>query len=314
MTPSVDVIIVNWNAGSVLPRSVDSVVRSMSNAFRANIVLIDNASADDSLDRVTTVGGPVRIIRNELNRGFARACNQGAAGSRADYLLFLNPDVVLEPDALAASIAFMHCDAQRDVGVVGIQLVGANGEIMRTCTRRPTAVDFVNTVLRLDRVSPWFTTHRLLGWDHRQTCEVGHVTGAFYLVRRAVFEQVGGFDEQFFAYYEDLDFSVRAYHAGWRSVYLAGVRAYHRGGWQSDVGRAWRLCHDWRSRIQYAHKHFGPSATTAVVLGTLVVEPLVPIASAILTRSLRPVKEALRAYGLMCRSLARRSPVSADEN
>jgi len=112
-------------------------------------------------------------------------------------------------------------------------------------------------------------------WAHDETRVVDQVMGAFFLVRRNLFEALGGFDERFFVYYEDLDFAVRARAKGWSSVYLASASAFHRGQGTTAGATARRTLYFCRSRILYAGKHFGVVGATAVTLATLAFEPIV---------------------------------------
>jgi GT2 family glycosyltransferase len=122
-----------------------------------------------------------------------------------------------------------------DVGICGIQLQDDSGHIARSCARFPSLRIFAMQALGLNTL-PWFRSWgmHMLEWDHGKTREVDHVIGAFYLMRRALFESLGGFDERFFVYLEDLDFSLRARKAGWSSVYLATTQAFHAGGGVSN--------------------------------------------------------------------------------
>ncbi len=124
----------------------------------------------------------------------------------------------------------------------------------------------------------------------------GKVIGAFYLVRRTVFEALAGFDERFFVYLEDLDFSVRAAAAGWECWYLASSRAYHRGGGTSERAKDSRLFYSLRSRLQYASKHFGQGGAAAVWLSTLVFEPVVRVGAAAASLQGARIAETLRGY------------------
>jgi len=136
-------------------------------------------------------------------------------------------------------------------------------------------------------------------WPHDETREVDHVIGAFFLVRRSLFESLGGFDERFFVYLEDVDFSVRAGRAGWRSVYLTEARAYHKGGGTSEQVKARRLFYSLRSRMQYAHKHFPVRGAIVVGAGTLLVEPLVRLGWAVLQRSGSTFVETIQGYAML---------------
>src|SRR5205823_7218964 len=116
------------------------------------------------------------------------------------------------------------------IGIAGIQLLDADGRIARTCARFPTPGRFFSKMLGLDTILPAaFAPHFMVEWDHNHNREVDQVMGAFFLVRRSVFEALGGFDERFFVYFEEVDFSLRARKLGWRTFYLSVAQAYHWG-------------------------------------------------------------------------------------
>src|SRR5689334_21646143 len=229
--PSLHVVIVNWNSGPQLKECLQSFAAVASDEVTVRLTVVDNASIDGSCDELEgTTNLPLAIIRNADNRGFGAACNQGAAGSQADYLLFLNPDTRLMPGSLGLPARYLQSPAHHAVGIVGIQLLDADGHVARNTARAPTAWSMIGNSLGVDRVMPaLFPPHFAAEWAHDETREVDQVMGAFFLVRRSVFEHLGGFDQRFFVYYEDLDFAARARAHGFSSVYLAGAQAFHRG-------------------------------------------------------------------------------------
>jgi GT2 family glycosyltransferase len=118
-------------------------------------------------------------------------------------------------------------------------------------------------------------------------------------VRREVFEALGGFDERFFVYYEDLDFSLRVRDAGWRVLYVASARGVHRGGWATGRGRSVRLYHDWRSRVAFARKHFGPRTAAMVTGVTILVDPIARCASGLRHGSWAEIADLAVASGCL---------------
>ncbi len=299
MPPTLDIIIVNWNGGELLRRCLESLAAVHRDGFSlARVVVVDNASADRSADGLDGLDLPLEVIRNRSNIGFAAACNQGARSGTSDYLLFLNPDTRLCEDSLSKPLAFMEQADNQRVGIVGIQLVDDAGIVCRSCARLPTPRRFFIRMLGLDRLFPnLFPSHFMTDWDHGENREVDHVMGAFFLVRRSLFEKLNGFDERFFVYLEDVDFSFRARQTGWRSYYLADARAYHKGGGTSKQVSATRLHYSLQSRIQYGYKHFTWWSATALMLGTLLFEPWLRIASSLLHLSSNQLRETLKAYG-----------------
>jgi N-acetylglucosaminyl-diphospho-decaprenol L-rhamnosyltransferase len=275
-TPELDIIIVDYNSGNLVHDCILSIVSHFPRcAVLDRVVVVDNASqtVSDYSDGNTDL--PLHVIRNSRNRGFAAACNQGAANSVADYLLFLNPDTRLLSNSLDAPICFMENSNSLSVGIVGIQLLDDEGRLAKTCSYYPKLSHFVNKALGLDRFAPdRFVTGFMSDWDHTANRRVDVVMGAFYLVRRSLFESLGGFDEQFFVYFEEGDFALRARSAGYETHYLAEAQAYHRGCGASEKVKARRLFYSWQSRIHYGYKHFGWITATLLLFVTLFIEPV----------------------------------------
>jgi len=300
---SVDIVIVNWNAGALLANCIESLRDVDEQRYvLGRIVVVDNASSDRSLEPLETgASDKLQLVRSATNLGFGRACNLGARASSADWLLFLNPDTRLSPDSIDVAFACIDMSGpDADVGACGIQLVDDAGHVARTCARFPTPMMFLFAAIGLDRIWPnVFRSHVMNEWDHATTREVDHVIGAFYLVKRAAFAAVGGFDERFFAYLEDLDLSLRLRAQGHRSLFCAASRAYHKGGGTSRAILGRRLFLALRSRLQYSWKHFGVLGATMVSVATLFVEPLVRLLRALFTLQPRDAANVLHAYALL---------------
>ena len=305
--PTLDIVMVNWNAGVLLHTCLQSVVRAGQEGFvLSRVVVVDNGSTDDSLEKIDGMKLPLVVVRNAGNRGFSAACNQGAEGSRADYLLFLNPDMVLEEKSLSSAVAWMESTRGAQTGILGIQLVDEEGRVSRTCARFPAPRHFLSQMLGLYRLfPPLFPTHLLSQWNHRESREVDHVMGAFFLIRRPLFTTLRGFDERFFVYLEDLDLSLRAYRAGWRSYYLTDTTARHTGGGTSERVKGVRIFYALQSRILYGYKHFSRPAAAMLLAGTLILEPPARMVLAVFEHSSSTVRETLQAFCLLWRNLPR---------
>ena len=299
----VDVIIVNWNAGHLLRECLDSFATvARDDVTLGNVIVVDNASRDDSLAALEDLFGklPLKIIRNSENRGFAAACNQGAAASTADFLLFLNPDTRLTAGALEKPVAFFGTAGHQSVGIVGIQLVNAAGDIARSCARRPTPAAMIGQSLALDRLLPsYFPPRFLFEWPHNRTRTVDQVMGAFFMIRRGLFDSLGGFDERFFVYYEDLDLALRAHTRGWTSVYLVTARAFHHGQGTTHAAKARRIFYFSRSQILYAFKHYTPITAIGVAAIVLLIEPITRTGAALMKRRTADVLDVLRGFAML---------------
>lgn len=295
-----DIVIVNWNAGNQLSDCIVSIVEH-SEFRNFSIVVVDNGSIDGSTDFLSEQK-VAKVVQTGLNLGFSKACNLGAADGNAEFLLFLNPDAALRPNTLTKALAVMKDSTCRDVGICGVQLIDESGEVARSCARFPNPLGFFAHALGLVRLFPTLG-HFMAEWSHDQTREVDHVIGAFFLVRRSLFEGLGGFDERFFVYLEDLDFSYRAHKGGWRTIYLTDAQAFHAGGGTSNQVKAKRMFYSLRSRLLYAFKHFNLTGALLVLLSTLLLEPLTRTGYALLRGSWTSVKETWSGYAMLYRWL-----------
>jgi len=301
MAADLDIIIVNWNSGIQLRDCLLSI-RDYGAGQVRQIIVVDNASVDHSLNEIECVAHPVptRVIYNTENKGFARACNQGAELSQSKYLLFLNPDARLLNSSLSAPLAFLNQKEHSNVGICGIQLIDETGQICRTCSRFPSSLRFAFQALGLSkfpRLQSW--NHQMVEWDHSATLEVDQVIGAFFFVRADLFHALNGFDELFFVYFEEVDFSYRARKAGYRSVYLADAEAFHAGGGTSQQVKDVRLFYSLRSRLLYGFKHFSLSQVVLLLVVTLLIEPVSRAIFSLARGGIEDLRNTLNAYRML---------------
>ena len=276
MPPSLDIILVNRNSGRELLECLSSVRKADKNAFvLRRVCVVDDASTDQSAAGLSDLRLPLEIMRNSEHTGYGASCNRAARNSAADYILFLNTDCVLFADSLDKPLAYMEQARHAGVGIVGIQLLDAQGGVARSCAQFPTPVRMISTALGLDHLFPsLFPSHQMKRWNHLETREVDQVIGAFMLMRRVLFDRLGGYDERFFVYMEDLDLSLRMRRLGYTSVYLASAQAVHQGGGTARRARSESLFFALRSQIQYAFKHFGRVRGGVVAAVVLCLEPV----------------------------------------
>jgi GT2 family glycosyltransferase len=282
---------VNWNSG----RRLQKCLETLSGATK--VVIVDNASTDGSIDGLATDQLPVEMISNSANRGFAAGCNQGAAQGTAPYILFLNPDTALSSTALSTALNFMDSDEGRRVAICGLRLVDAEGNTLPSCARFPTAWHMVGRSVGLDRVAPRLVPpHMMLDWSYNERRDVDQVQGAFFLIRRAVFEELKGFDERFFMYFEELELSLRVRRAGWRSTFLPDATVFHEERASSNLVLSSRLFYAIRSRVLYAFMHFAWWQATAVMLAALSVEAMARLCFSLVKGSWRDFESTIGAY------------------
>jgi N-acetylglucosaminyl-diphospho-decaprenol L-rhamnosyltransferase len=271
-TKRADIVIVNWNSGRVLRQCVTALDQStIANVLR--VIIVDNASTDGSMDAVTASRLELIFIKNEKNLGFAAASNCGAAYGNTEHIIFLNPDVQVQSDTIERTLQFLAGPQNSDVGIAGIQLLDSNGCIQRSCARKSTIAALLLQTVFLDRVVPrLISPHFLIEWDHRKTRQVDQVMGAYLAIRRVLFQHIGGFDERFFLYFEDLDLCLRASSAGWKTVYFSGTAAEHMGGSTTAAIKVRRMLYFAISRLKYALKWHGFSVAIPLILLTCCVE------------------------------------------
>ena len=248
------IIIVNWNGGDLLTRSVESIVNSGTNT-NFEVIIVDNNSTDQSLslleasDIASSLAGKLRIVRNSENLGFGRANNQAFALSTTPFLLLLNPDAELFPGAIDVLMETIKTDAK--IAACGPRIVNTDGTTQTSVFfNPPRAWHTFFWQLGLYRLLPGKIRGQvLLGphFDHLCKLDVPMLIGAAFLVRREVIEDIGGFNESFHMYAEDNEWCWRMRQAGWRLVFEPGAVARHHGGrsarqrWSSDENLRVRL-------------------------------------------------------------------------
>lgn len=234
------IIIVNYNTKDLLKECIDSIAKH-TKGKKYEIIVIDNASADGSPEEVGKLARRlklIKLIKNKKNIGFAAANNQGIKVARGKYFLLLNSDTLLKKNVLAEMLSWM--DNHTKVGLATCALLNSDGSTQGTGGYFPTLIRvFSWMILRLvpniDKIiKPFHPVHHLADRKGAEFFEnekeLDWITGAFFLIRREVFEQIGYLDEDYFMYTEDTDYCFRAKKAGWKVYYLPQWGINHYGG------------------------------------------------------------------------------------
>jgi GT2 family glycosyltransferase len=339
-SPDLSIIIVNWNVRDLLHACLSSLTKdegrktdkNSSFVFRpsSEVVVVDNASSDDSATMVAAEFPAVRLIANRENRGFTGGNNQGLALARGRYVFFLNPDTEVVGDALAMMVDYM--DTHPEVGALGPQLLYGDGSLQSSCRRFPTFATalFESTPLAWHWPrNPWARRYRMedlspppplpdgsaarsplgktesRGFGADVEMDVDWLVGAALLVRREVLAQIGGFDEGYFMYSEELDLCRRIKQAGWRIVHLPTAQVIHYEGKSSEQNVAGRHIRFQTSKVRYFRKFHGPFQAEVLrvfILALFAVEWLMEACKWLLG-SVRPLRrERMAAYGQLLRS------------
>ena len=272
------IVIVNWNTQHVIVDCLESVLANLGE-LSAEVIVIDNASTDDSVQVITERFPKVQLIANDSNRGFAAANNQGMRIAGGQYVLLLNPDTVVLDDVFEKTLDYAR--RHPDVGVVGCQVMESAQVVQRTCFRFPSPL---NTLMWVSGALSWLPLSRIAGraaygpWNRLDEREVDVVSGMFMLVRRDVIEQVGLMDEAYFVFAEEADWCYRFRSAGWRCVFAPIGRIMHvDGGSKSTEQASVKMYVEiQKSLLLFHRKHLGWSrwALTKFLFSTTMVTRL----------------------------------------
>jgi hypothetical protein len=317
------IVIVNWNVRDLLRACLRSLSRDQGSGVGSQgsvlpsltpdsclltpeIIVVDNASTDGSAAMVAVEFPWVHLVANAENRGFTGGNNQGLALAQGHYVFFLNPDTEVLGDALATMLAYI--EAHPGVGALGPQLRYGDGSLQSSRRRFPTFATalFESTPLAWHWPdNPWARRYHLADMPDDLTQPVDWVVGAALLVRRAALDQIGGFDEGYFMYSEELDWCRRATEAGWQIAYLPDAQVIHHEGKSSEQVVAARHIRFQTSKVRYFRKFRGPIQSEALrvfILASFAVEWALEATKWVLG-SKRPVRrDRLVAYGQLLRS------------
>jgi GT2 family glycosyltransferase len=251
----VSVIVVSWNTRALLRECVASTIAD-AGALGApvEIIVVDNASSDGSLEMLRSEFPSVRVIENRVNSGFAVATNQGLRSSRGRHLMLLNPDTKVMPGSLYALVSFL--DSHPEAGTVGPMLVGRHGEHQVSCFKLPTLVRESWRLFHLDRFYE-LASYPLSQWRSDVPQRVESIQGACMLLRREALDQTGLLDERFFIYTEEIDLCRRLMDAGWQIFWVPRAVIVHYGAASTAQVSSRMFLELYRSKVQYFRKHFG---------------------------------------------------------
>ncbi|GAA3700109.1 glycosyltransferase family 2 protein [Gordonia hankookensis] len=230
--PEVSVIMITYNAAGWTQRSLAAVGAAFSER-NYELIILDNASTSLDRDELTRWAGPrATVVFSDTNLGFGPGCNRAVERARGRYLLFLNPDAVMEPRCGDLLVRFLEEDPRR--GIVGGRITAPDGELdYGSCWGHQTVYSLacfasgLSTVLPRNRVA---NPEGLGSWQRDSVRQVGVITGCLMLMTRQLFEDLGGFDERFFMYGEDADLCWRAGQLGYRPSITPDARAVHAIG------------------------------------------------------------------------------------
>lgn len=253
------VIVVSHNTRELLAGCLRSVLASLASGPSYEVIVVDNASRDGTVKMLEERYPQVRLLKNERNKGFAAATNQGLRESQGEYLLLLNSDTIVRRDALPQMVRFLAESPQ--AGVVGPKLLYPDGKFQHSAFTFPTLPMIFLDFFPLNHR---FLNSRLNGrypkalYEKGEPFPVGHPLGAAMMTKRQVVEEVGLLDEEFFMYCEEIDWCIRVKKAGWEIFCLPRVEIVHYGAASTSRFREAMFVELHKSRYCLYRKHYGP--------------------------------------------------------
>lgn len=259
------IIIVSWNVRDYLARCLDSIAESLRLApLSAEIIVVDSASSDGTVELLKEAYPHVRTLPQSENVGFTRGNNIGLAVAQGEFLLLLNPDTEVRGAALAEMVRYLREHPQ--VGILGAHTLNTDGTHQSSRRRFPTLLTALFESTWLQPYAPRGLLERFYVHDVADTdiAAVDWVQGSALMLRRAVYEQIGGLDEGYVMFSEEVDFCKRAKLAGWEVIYHGGVYVVHHGGKSTEQVSAAKHIHFQRSKVRYFRKFHGVGAATVL--------------------------------------------------
>lgn len=225
--PDISVILVSYNTIEMTKTALRHLVASPCDS-EMEVIVVDNDSKDRSAEILRREYSQIRVIENNKNVGFGRANNQALPYINGRYVLLLNTDAFVESDTIDKTVQYM--DANPECGILGVKLLGRDGELQPSCRFFPTPW---NIFLGRTGLNRFFKRTKMvddMSWDHASVRNCDWVPGCYYLIRKEVIDQIGLFDPRYFLYYEEIDHCFAAKRAGWKITYFPYSSVVHIGG------------------------------------------------------------------------------------
>lgn len=270
----VSIIIINYNGSGFIEGCLESVKKNLSGGngdISYEIIILDNASSDDSseyIEEFCSENRDFRLINNDNNMGFGAACNLGVQQASGKFILFLNPDCIMLEGGMESVLDFYS--GEKKAGALGVKILNSNGSLQMSCRAFPTlARQFYESFFcyRIFRTSRIFGSYFMTWWDHGTVSKVDWLSGSFILIKKKIFEDAGGFDEDYFMYSEDTDLCLRLIRKGYTNYYYPIYCIEHADAGIASNDMSVRESEIWRSRRLYFGKNH--SKIHAIILSFL---------------------------------------------
>jgi len=250
------IIIVNYHHSHILDNCLESVYRTIEK-IQFEVILVDNSSKDDGLEPILKRYTKIRFINNSKNMGFARANNQGAKIASGDFLLFLNPDTTMIEDAVESMLDYIRSDSS--IGILGPKVLNPDQTTQFSCRKFPTAwsglFNRYSLTTRLFPNNRYSRDYLMLDYDHSSIRSVDWVSGCCMMMSESTLKKVGGFDENYFLFIEDVDLCQVIKKKGLRVVYFPSVKIFHKISSSNARSTPQMIIKRHKGMIYYNHKY-----------------------------------------------------------
>jgi N-acetylglucosaminyl-diphospho-decaprenol L-rhamnosyltransferase len=300
------IVIVSWNVRDYLAACLESI-HTHAGDLRLEVIVVDSYSDDGSVELVRSRYPWVRLFPQSSNVGFTRGNNIGLAASQGRHLMLLNPDTEIVDDALTQMVSYM--DDNPRVGIIGPRTLNSDGTTQSTRRRFPT---LLTAVFESTWLQSWARCRVLDHFYARDladtaTANVDWVQGSALMIRRKVYGQIGGLDEQYIMFSEELDWCRRARNAGWNVVYMGSAAIIHHGGKSTEQVTALKHIYFQSSKLRYFRKFHGPVASLALrifIVASYAEQLILEQIKCTLGHKRDLRRERMRIYWQVIRSLA----------
>jgi GT2 family glycosyltransferase len=270
----VTIVMVSYNTQELTVQAITTLMQNCS--FPLEIIVVDNASTDETVETVRNSFPDVKLVQNQQNFGFGLANNQGFKLATNDLVLLLNTDAFIKPGCIEKLVETIHSDAK--IGVVGPRILNEDGTLQPSVHPFPGPLRAVLEYWWLERLFPSGTrlgSYR--NWSYSVQSDVPWLIGACMLVRKSVIDETAGFSKEFFMYAEETDWQKRISDSGWRIVFTPKAECIHLGGASGGIADLKVRSEFFRSQDIYLHKHSGTLGLIffrIILIGSLVVRIL----------------------------------------
>lgn len=272
------IVIVNWNAKDYIDRCISSLIENIKD-IDYEIIVVDNASSDGSVELIRSKYDEVTLMESDLNLGFAKGNNVGINQASGKYIALINSDISIHNNCFRLLIDFM--DHNKDVGLCGPKILNSDHTLQLSCRKLPTLWNVFCSTFALNKVLKYFRIYEGSFMDqseHDRIKEVEVLSGCFWFSRKKAVDEIGLLDERFFMYAEDIDWCLRFHESSWKIIYYPDAEAVHYGGASSGNAPIRFYVEMQKAIFQYWRKHYSTGANTIFTI-IFIVHQLIRIST-----------------------------------